>query len=143
MDKKILLTIKGSHHSIEGENSSIELITEGRLFTKDDIYYIEYEESEISGMQGTKTLISVQDDSIMMERSGTHSSQFWFEKGRKYINSYNTPFGVMQMEIYSTKVKHDLNDSEGKLDLKYQLALKGSYASNVYFTLFNILKCNG
>ena len=54
MDKKILLTIIGSHRGVDGENSTIELITEGRLFRKDGIYYIEYEESEISGKRAPK-----------------------------------------------------------------------------------------
>ena len=40
---------KGSHRSVDGENKTVELITEGRLYEKDGAYHIEYEESEISG----------------------------------------------------------------------------------------------
>ncbi|HHT65377.1 MAG: DUF1934 domain-containing protein [Caldicoprobacterales bacterium] len=128
MDKKILLTIIGSHRGVDGENSTIELITEGRLFRKDGIYYIEYEESEISGKRGTKTLISIDDNMISMERSGTSTSQLFFERGKCYINNFITPFGAMQMEIYPTRVKYDLNDEEGRLDLKYQMAIDGRTA---------------
>lgn len=127
MDKKILLTIKGSHRSADGEDSSVELITEGRLFEKDGTYYIEYEESEISGMQGTKTMFFVQDNSVMMHRSGANPSQFLFEQGKKYINSCLTPFGAIQMEIYPTKVRHELGEDQGKVDLKYQLDIDGKH----------------
>jgi uncharacterized beta-barrel protein YwiB (DUF1934 family) len=127
MDKKILLTMKGSHRSTNGEDSSVELITEGRLFKKDGTYYIEYEESEISGMQGTKTMFAVQDNSVTMHRSGTNPSQFLFEQGKKYMNSFLTPFGAVQMEIYPTKVKHELGEDQGKVDLKYQLDIDGRH----------------
>lgn len=125
MDKKILLTIKGSHIGVDGEQSSVELITEGRLFEKDGVVYIEYEESEISGKEGTKTLISIDDNAVSMERSGTSWSQLFFEPGKSYINSLVTPFGAMQMEIYPTRVKYELGEQEGRLDLKYRMAIDG------------------
>ncbi|HHY81796.1 MAG TPA: DUF1934 domain-containing protein [Clostridiales bacterium] len=136
MDKKILLTIKGSHKSAEGESSTVELITEGRLFQKDGIYHIEYEESEISGTQGTKTLISINDNSVFMLRSGTSTSQLLFEKGKRYINSFLTPFGEVQMEIYPTKVEHDINEDQGRVDLKYQLAIDGILTGTNELTMF-------
>ena len=128
MDKKILLTIKGNHRGADGENSSMELITEGRLFQKDGVYHIEYEESEISGKEGTKTLISIDDKIVSMERSGTSSLQLFFERGKSYVNNFVTPFGAMQMEIYPTRVKYELNEQEGRLDLKYQMAIDGRTA---------------
>jgi uncharacterized beta-barrel protein YwiB (DUF1934 family) len=125
MKKKILLTIKGNHLSTKGQNSSIELITEGCLFEKDGAYHIEYEESEISGMEGTTTKFSLQDNSVIMQRSGSNPSLFMFEQGKKYINSYSTPAGSISMGIYPTKVEHQLGEEEGKLDLKYQLDIDG------------------
>jgi len=136
MDKKILLTIKGSHRSTDGESSSIELITEGHLFEKNGTYYIEYEESEISGMEGTKTMFSVQDNSVTMQRSGTNPSQFLFERGKKYLNSYLTPFGAVQMGIYSTKVTHELGENQGQVDLKYQLDIDGKHTGTNELFLF-------
>jgi uncharacterized beta-barrel protein YwiB (DUF1934 family) len=136
MDKKILLTIKGSHRSVDGENKTVELITEGRLYEKDGAYHIEYEESEISGKEGTRTLFSVQDDAVFMERSGTVSSQIMFERGKKYVNSFMTPFGAIQMEIYPTKVKHELKEEEGRLNLKYQLDIDGVSTGTNELTLY-------
>ena len=128
MEKKILLTIKGSHIGVDGEQSSVELITEGLLFEKDGVVYIEYEESEISGKAGTKTIITIDDNTVSMERSGTSFSQMFFEPGKSYINNFSTPFGAMQMEIYPTRVKYELNEEEGRLDLKYQMAIDGRTA---------------
>ncbi len=129
MEKTILLTIKGCQTEPTGEENTIELITRGKLYKIDDsdMYKIEYEESEISGLEGSKTMIFVQGDQILMERDGTYPSKIVFEKGKKFINSYHTPFGVLQMEVYSTRVDHDIKEDEGKLDLKYQLGIGGRY----------------
>ncbi|MFU0800108.1 MAG: hypothetical protein ACFWUE_05530 [Xylanivirga thermophila] len=40
MDKRVILSIKGNQTSFDGQNNSIELITEGRLYTKENKYYI-------------------------------------------------------------------------------------------------------
>lgn len=136
MDKDIILTIKGSHRNLEGEDRSIELVTQGRLYKKNDAYYIEYEESELSGMQGTKTQISIKDGSVMMERFGKYPSQLLFEKGKMYINSYETPYGSIQIEVYPTRVDHKIDDNEGKLDLEYQLGIDGRYVSSNELLLF-------
>jgi len=129
MDRKILLSIKGDHISPEGDNNTVELITEGRLFIKDDAFCIEYEESEISGMEGTKTLISVHDGRILLERTGSCPSNLVFEKGRKYENFYYTPMGIFNIGIYPTKIEHNLSEEKGELDLRYQLDIGGRYAS--------------
>lgn len=137
MEKAILLTIKGSRLYPEGEDSSVELITKGRLYKNDksDIYNIEYEESEISGIEGFKTLISVNGSQVEMERVGISSAKLIFEKGKKFINSYETPFGILQMEIYPIKVDHKIDDHEGEVDLEYQLGFGGRYTSSNSFTL--------
>ncbi len=136
MDKNIILTIKGSHRNMDGEDRSIELVTQGRLFKKNDAYYIEYEESELSGMQGTKTQISIKDGTVMMERFGKYPSQLLFEKGKMYINSYETPYGSIQIEVYPTRVHHELDDNGGKLDLEYQLGIDGRFVSSNELQLY-------
>lgn len=125
MEKKIMLTIKGSHRNADGENNTIEFITEGHLFEQNGVFHIEYDESEISGKEGTKTRISIVDNSVSMQRTGTTNSQFMFQKGKRYINSYATPMGFVQMEVYPTRVRHELGKDEGSLNLKYQLDIGG------------------
>ncbi|HZK34702.1 MAG TPA: DUF1934 domain-containing protein [Bacillota bacterium] len=136
MDKDIILNIKGSQRNVQGEGNSIELVTQGKLYKIDDVYYIEYDESELSGMEGTKTQISIRDDSITMERIGNHPSQFFFEKGKKYINSMSTPLGPVVMEIYPTTINHKINDDQGKLDVRYQLGIGGKHVSSNELKLF-------
>src|SRR5690554_6583262 len=91
--KKVILSIRGNQVDPEGKDNRIELITEGRLYKKGNVYQIEYEESAVSGMENTKTLIVVDEERIFLERTGAHESYYVFEKGRKYVNYYETPLG--------------------------------------------------
>ena len=64
-----------------------------------------------------------------MERFGKYQAQFFFEKGAKYIGSYLTEQGIIQMGIYSTKVDHFIGETEGSMDITYQMNIGNRYAS--------------
>lgn len=129
MDKKVIVSIKGNQKMPNGEDNKIELITEGRLYKKGNSYYLEYEETILSGMNDTKTLIAVEDDKVSLERIGSYSSQFIFEKGKRFINCYKTPFGELQMGVFPLKVDLNMSDTNGNLNLKYELDVAGKYMS--------------
>jgi uncharacterized beta-barrel protein YwiB (DUF1934 family) len=130
MDKKVILTITGSQRSPKEEDKTIELITVGRLYRENDTYCIEFEESLITGMGGTKTIITVEQDRVSLERCGLHHTHLIFEKGKKYINCFNTPFGIQELGIYPIKINSSMDESQGRLNLKYQLDIGGRYTSS-------------
>lgn len=130
MDKKVILTITGSRRSLKGEDKTVELITVGRLYKENEIYCIEFEESLMTGLNGTKTIITVEQDRISLERCGLHQTHLVFEKGKKYINCFNTPFGIQKLGIYPIKINSDMDESQGRLNLKYQLDIGGRYTSS-------------
>ena len=119
--KKVILSITGNQTNEFGEDNKIELITEGLLYKKGDDFCIEYEESDLSGLEGTRTTIRVEDKRIYLERTGAHESRYVFEKGKKYINYSETPIGNIEMGIYPTVINSDMQDDSGSLGIKYQL----------------------
>lgn len=129
MDKKVIVSIKGNQRLASGEDNKIELVTEGRLYKKGNSYYLEYEETILSGMSDTKTLIAVEDKRVSLERIGSYSSQFVFEKGKRFINCYKTPFGELQMGVFPLQVDLNMDDTKGNLNLKYELDVAGKYMS--------------
>ena len=53
---KAIINIRTTQVDINTKQDEvIELITEGKFYKKSDAYYLVYDESEISGMQGTTT----------------------------------------------------------------------------------------
>lgn len=131
-----MLKIKGKQTNTEGEENVIELITEGKLYTKNGSYYLVYDETEISGMEGSTTTLKIQGQKISMKRFGNNTSSLIFEKGQKYRTEYMTAYGDMSLEVMTENI--DVNISEtgkGNIDLLYRLNLSDNMTSNNHLTI--------
>jgi len=127
---KILLNIKSVQHS-DGQNDGlVEFFTEGVKYEKDGHVVLEYDESELDGLKGTRTSITLTENRVVMERLGLLSTQFVFEKGRKFEGSYDTPFGNIRMELFPTRIAYDCKDLTGNLELEYELSLQNAHSYN-------------
>ncbi|MTI71799.1 MAG: DUF1934 domain-containing protein [Firmicutes bacterium] len=126
----VTVRIDGEQQTPEGEKNNIELVTEGKFYKKKGIYYIIYEETEVSGMEGTTTTLKISDEKVSMKRYGTNQSKLIFEKGVKHNTKYKTDFGEMLMEIMTSKIDIDLDEKgTGSLYLDYRLNISNSVES--------------
>jgi uncharacterized beta-barrel protein YwiB (DUF1934 family) len=123
---KVMLNIKGSQNG----DDNIELITRGDLFKTDEGLVLEYSETEISGMEGTKNTIVINDATISLERHGEISTSIYFEEGKRFVGNYETTFGTLSMSVYPTHVSHNYHADVGKVDLEYELDLEGEQSHN-------------
>ena len=108
----------------------IELLTEGRLLLGEHRVELVYEESELSGMEGSVTSIGFDIDSPMlvtMMRSGAVSTALVFEEGKRHICVYRTPFSDFEVCAVALKVENRLLDL-GRLDLDYVVEIHGAQA---------------
>ncbi|WIV12266.1 DUF1934 domain-containing protein [Proteiniborus sp. MB09-C3] len=135
--KNVMLKIKGKQTNIEGEENIIELITEGKLYNKNDSYYLVYDETEISGMEGSTTTLKIQGQKISMKRFGNNSSNLIFEKGQRHRTEYMTAYGDMTLEVMTDKINVNISSETGKgnIDLLYRLNLSDNMESNNHLTI--------
>jgi uncharacterized beta-barrel protein YwiB (DUF1934 family) len=124
MNKKVLISVK-TVQFIDGQPEEVELITQGEYHKEGDVYFAEYEESEISGMEGTKTIMKINEDTLRIVRSGTTTSDLMFKKGTDHVSLYNTPFGTLEVLIKPRKVDIDMHDDGGKVRLEYKMEAFG------------------
>lgn len=115
------MTITGVQINDLGEEDTIELMTQGKLFIKDKSFYIVYSESEISGMAGTTTSVKIQQDRVILNRMGTSEHRQIFEVGVVNESNYITPFGSMWMRVLPSKVDVAIDQTGGKVNLEYEL----------------------
>lgn len=129
--KEVKIIIKGKQTSVEGEVNNIEMVTEGKFYKKNDIYYIVYDESEITGMEGSTTTLKIDGNKVLMKRFGSNTSKLIFEKGNKHISEYETIYGNMPIEVITSKADIDISDSgKGRIDLAYRLDISGVLESS-------------
>ena len=127
--KDIMLKIIGKQLARDMEEVQMEFITEGQIYQKNDTLYLEYEESEFSGMPGCKTVLEFIGDEIKMCRYGYGTgfdSEIEFREGKRYKGYYETPYGSIEMEVLTNEIENNLSkDGKGSVNIDYDIILKG------------------
>lgn len=122
MNNNALITITGVHGE-EGNSDNIEFVTDGNFVSRGSSYQIKYEESEMTGMSGTTTVIDVKKGIVSMTRSGTVESFMCFELGKKQLSYYNTPGGSLAVGINPFEMDISLNKDGGKIHIGYTIEI--------------------
>ena len=110
------------------QKEQTELMSEGKYEKLADGYKISYEESEATGYEGSVTTLSVLNGKkVVMERSGSVSSNLVVEMGKKHHCVYGTPYGDFMVGITARSVNSALDDNGGKLYFGYVIDINSSY----------------
>ncbi|MGI6778519.1 MAG: DUF1934 domain-containing protein [Acetivibrionales bacterium] len=123
MNKDVIISVKGSQTAENQQDDILELVTEGKYYKKGETYYVSYNESEVTGMEGTTTTLKVDGDIVTLIRFGAVNSQFVFQKGQRHICHYDTAYGAFTIGVYANEVNVNINDSGGEIRVDYQLEI--------------------
>ena len=120
----VLLSIRGEQYFDDIDPDATELMTEGTMALTEDGIVLSYEESELTGMEGTTTTFEVKGPRVTLTRSGAVNSQMVFEEGRQHTSLYETPFGELSVDIQTSELKHNLSERVGLMEIKYSIAVE-------------------
>ena len=56
---------------------------------------------------------------------GTTATTMNFEKNTKSMSLYNTPYGMLELEIETKELEINVEDNGGEITLKYSLSITG------------------
>ena len=111
----------------------IQLLTTGTLFHQDKSALLKYTEStedEATGeMSESEIQLELKKDQVTMNRQGEFSNMMLFQRNRRYETTFHTPYGDLPMAVYSRDVQCDVGPQRGKVHLRYELSMQGTYAS--------------
>lgn len=120
MNVKIISKIKDS----EGEVNEMTLFTQATYQSKSDKAYLMYEESELSGLEGTKTLLVYDGETVNIKRYGSVNSNLNIVMDESIENIYKTQYGVFVMHTVGKQIHW--NDEDGIcIKMRYQLVIEG------------------
>jgi len=120
----VLLSIRGEQYFDEIDPDATELMTEGTLEITEAGVLLTYQESELTGMEGTTTTFEVRGPRVILTRSGNVNSQMVFEEGRQHTSLYETPFGELTVDVQTSTLKHNLSERGGVMEIKYSIAVE-------------------
>ena len=142
MEKEVVISIKGMQ-SYEGALPDvIELVTEGRLARDGSGYTLSYQESELTGLEGTLTTIQVDGEQVTLLRVGEFNSQMVFQEGRRHLSMYNTPYGAMAIGVHTRHLLAELNDQGGDIEVDYSIEVDHALAGRSVFHI-NVKETEG
>ena len=119
----VLLTVRGEQYFDGLEPDATELLTDAELRPTPEGLLISYEESSLTGMEGTTTTFEVQGPQVILTRTGSVNSQMIFEEGQQHTSLYETPFGELSVDIQTSRLRHTLTERGGLLEIRYSIAV--------------------
>lgn len=130
MTKDILINISGLHMGVNGmesdEDEPIEVLSAGTYYFKNGRHYVFFEEVE-EGLQGvTKTQIRWQGSEMLeVKKHGLSNMHMVFEKNKKNICYYNTPYGQLNLGIFMTDMI--VEENEDNINIRAQYSMDVNY----------------
>ncbi len=123
--RKVVVTVVGTQTDAAGEESRIEFVTVGSRQDRDGVSYITYRESEITGMEGTTTLLKLYPGRLTLVRMGAVELKQEFAPGLKSHGTYITPYGSLKMAV---STRH-LDMTTAAVTAGYDLEIDGRWQS--------------
>ena len=124
MTKEVLVTIRGMQFTKqeEGDLEPIEVIMAGDYYRKNNKHYVIYDEV-IEGFDGTtRNIIKLQEDCVDIIKKGVANVHMTFEKNKKNVTCYDTPYGSLMLGINAKNI--DIHEEEDDIQVKVEYALE-------------------
>ncbi|MBR1781779.1 MAG: DUF1934 domain-containing protein [Oscillospiraceae bacterium] len=134
MEKNVIISIMGMQNYGD-DNDRIELVTEGKLEEMEGALRLSYEESELTGLEGTTTLFHVEPERITLLRTGTVNSEMVFERNKRHRSLYSTPFGDMEIGVTARRLSSTLDTKGGRIEIDYDVEINHMLAGQSLFRI--------
>ncbi|NLB91043.1 MAG: DUF1934 domain-containing protein [Clostridiales bacterium] len=139
-EQEVLVSVKGVSIHEENSQEEISLLTVGRLcFISEEEIILQYDEVDLETQKTSHTKILINAKQVTMTKTGDYGSNMLFEKGKNMQSRYRTPFGDLEMNIYTTKTEIDLLKDRGEIFLQYQLTIQNSFSAMHEIEIFYII----
>lgn len=135
MEKDVIISIRGTQDYSGTDPDTMELVTEGKLAVQDGALRLSYEESELTGMEGTTTVFQVEPEKVTLLRLGSVQSEMVFEEGRRHMSLYSTPYGNMEIGVRARHLNSTLELTGGRLEIDYDIEINHMLAGQSLFRI--------
>ena len=119
------------------EADILEINCLGKMIDEGDRIFINYEETEATGMEGSTTSISFlksEPEIVTMTRDGLVSATLVFEESKRHHCIYKTPFMPFEVCVKTYSVANKIL-SDGTLSIDYIVEIRGAKAERTKFKM--------
>lgn len=123
-----------SAQTIEGESFDMSLEMNASYIKINGTRYISYIQTDENSGERLRTTLKIKPNgtvTIIKDKGGN----MVLEVGKAHPCNYSTPFGTIYLETAASEIENGLDDSGGKLRLRYSLAVDGNELSKNVLSL--------
>ena len=135
MSKDVIISIQIVQSADGTDTVGPELITQGSYDHAVDGIRFSYMESELTGLDGTKTTFQILPDEVILSRRGAVNAQMIFHKGQKHNFRYQTAVGALSMGVDTHRLECLMNEHGGSMEIEYDLNVEQSFLSRNKFII--------
>ena len=133
--KDVWISIHSIQDVDEQEENSLEFATDGYYYFDGENGCLSYMESEVTGLEGTRTSVIVMPDQVVVDRDGMVTSRMVFKEGLKNSFLYNTPFGQATMGVDTRSIRREMGENGGSLEIDYVVDMEHAVVTRNKFLL--------
>ena len=119
--RDVIISITGVQQDPTGARDAVELVTAGKYGFDGGESRFTYEESDLTGLDGTRTTFSIGPMGVTLRREGNLNSEMVFREGKKDFFLYQTPFGSATMGVDTRRIDTHLDEHGGTMELDYDI----------------------
>ena len=137
MTKEVLVGISGLQfiQGDDGEGTPVEVIAPGDYFFKNNKHYVVYDEV-MEGFEGsTRNRIKIQEDLVELTKHGISNVHMVFEKNKKNVAYYHTPYGSLLIGIDAKKIEMTESEESIQVAINYDLDVNYEFLANCNITM--------
>lgn len=127
--KDVVISMHSVHDYDRADSDTIDFSTDGHYFKDGDVSCFSYMETEVTGMEGTRTSVIVRPNEVVIDRDGMISSRMIFRQGEKNSFLYSTPYGTATLGISTRRIKHSFDENGGSMEVDYVMDMEHSLVS--------------
>jgi len=126
MKKEVWLSITSTQRFEGCDVDRVNLVTAAKLYQRRGKYYIVYDESELTGMEGSRTTVRLGGNEAAVVRTGSCPSELLFAENERHVGLYQTPYGAMTISTHTSRLKNTVSMDGGHLVIDYTLEVDHS-----------------
>lgn len=135
MMHEVVISLHSIHDRGTENEDTLELTTDGLYSFDDGVGCLTYMESEVTGMNGTRTSLIAMPDKVVLDRDGLITSRMVFQPGQKSSVLYETPYGAAALSIDTRRISRSLGEKGGSLEIDYVLGVEHALVTKNSFRI--------
>lgn len=131
MQQRAKITVRGIQTTENEPPETTELVTFGTFSSENGKVCLRYEETELTGLQGTTTEFCVEGEIVTLTRTGSLRTQMRFSQGQYSRTLYDLGFGALLLGVSTERVSSRWDERGGVLELSYRVSIEEQAAGTI------------